>query len=46
MLVELYGEDTGTHFLQRFIDAPKQFTLGDKYLFVRVMNTRWMADNV
>ena len=46
MLVELYGEDTGRHFLQRFLDAPKQFTPGDKYLFVRVMNTKWMADNV
>ena len=46
LLVELYGEETGGHFLQKFLDAPKQFTPGDKYLFVRVMNTRWMADNV
>ena len=46
MLVELYGEETGGRFLQKFLDAPKQFTPGDKYLFVRVMNTRWMADNV
>ena len=46
LLVELYGEDTGRHFLQKFLDASKQFTLDDKCLFMRVMNTKWMADNV